>query len=191
MSLLRRVSVIAWVLLGLAQNASATSMLSSDLPTLSQSSDEVLRGKVRRVESRWNGDHTRIMTDVEIEVLESFKGAQTQTVLVTQPGGSVNGFSQMVSGLAEFEPGEEVVVFLRRYGRKGFHVSGLAQGKFTVERSADGKEVMAVPASTGEALLLDPVTHQPTTSSLRSLSLTELRTAVKRAAAQKDQGQNR
>ena len=159
--------------------ALATSMLSTDVEGLTRSSDAVVRGEVRRVESRWNWDHTRIVTDVEISVVESLKGAPGATVVVTQPGGQVGDIGQRVSGLAVFSPREEVVVFLKRRTPTRFQVSGMAQGKFKVERASDGKSVLAVPSSTGDAQLLDPATRAPTASRLKPLELGVLRAQVR------------
>jgi hypothetical protein len=174
------------LLLSLA--ASATTMLRADLPELAQTSDAIVHGTVRRVESRWSGDGRRIVTDVEIQVTEALKGQTGQagsTVLVTQPGGRVGDIGQRVSGLAAFAPGEEVVVFLERRGKQAFRVSGMVQGKYQVQRTGDGKSAMAVPEPTGDALLLDPDSRQPTASSLRSMTLPELKAAIRTALEQK------
>ena len=172
-----------FLLLSLA--ASATTMLRADLPELAQTSDAIVHGTVRRVESRWSGDGRRIITDVEIQVTEALKGQAGGTVLVTQPGGRVGDIGQRVSGLAAFTPGEEVVVFLERRGKQAFRVSGMVQGKYQVQRSEDGKSAMAVPEPTGDVLLLDRDSRQPTSSSLRSMSLPELKAAIRTALEQK------
>jgi hypothetical protein len=161
--------------------AEATTMLRADLPGLAQTADAIVHGTVRRVESRWSGDGRRIVTDVEIQVTESLKGQAGSTVLVTQPGGRVGDIGQKVSGLASFTPGEEVVVFLERRGTQAFRVSGMAQGKYQVQRSEGGKSAMAVPEPTGDVLLLDPDTRQPTTASPRTLSLQELKASIRTA----------
>ncbi|AKJ05450.1 hypothetical protein ATI61_102507 [Archangium gephyra] len=165
--------------------ASATTMLRTDLPELAQTSEAIVHGTVRRVESRWSGDGRRIITDVEIQVTEALKGQAGGTVLVTQPGGRVGDIGQRVSGLASFTPGEEVVVFLERRGKQAFRVSGMVQGKYQVQRSEDGKSAMAVPEPTGDALLLDRDSRQPTVSTQRSLSLPELKAAIRTALEQK------
>lgn len=176
---------LALLALLLALPAGATSMLRADLPALSRESDAVVRGTVRRVQSRWAADGRRIVTDVEIEVAEALKGAPGRTVLVTQPGGRMGDIGQRVSGLASFAEGEEVVVFLQRRGRDAFAVRGMAQGKFRVQRSADGKAVLAVPESVGDARILDPATGRETHAAPRSVPLETLRTTVRAAAAGK------
>lgn len=177
-----RVLLTCALLLGLS--AGATTMLRTDVAELTYAADAVVQGTVRRVESRWSGDHRRIITDVEIQVTEALKGEPGSTVIVTQPGGHVDGIGQVVHGLASFTPGEEVVVFLERRGKDAFQVSAMAQGKFRVQRGADGKTVMAVPESTGDALLLDPVTHEPTPSAMKTVPLSELKAHVRTALEQ-------
>jgi hypothetical protein len=167
--------------------AAATTMLRMDLTGLAQTSDTVVHGTVRRLESRWSGDHRRIITDVEIEVTETLKGQASGTVLIVQPGGRVGDIGQVVHGLASFTPGEEVVVFLERHGPEAFQVTGMAQGKYQVRRSADTRSVLAVPENTGDALLLDPTTRQPTTTEQRSLTLEQLKAAIRTALQQPGQ----
>ncbi|KFA90234.1 hypothetical protein [Archangium violaceum] len=177
-------ALLPFVLL-LSQAASATTMLRADLPELAQASDAIVHGTVRRVESRWSGDGRRIITDVEIQVTDALKGQAGGTVLVSQPGGRVGDIGQRVSGLATFTPGEEVVVFLEQHGKRAFRVSGMVQGKYQVQRSEDGKSAMAVPEPTGDVLLLDRDSRQPTPSSQRSMSLPELKAAIRTALERK------
>ncbi|MBF5041416.1 hypothetical protein FGE12_03380 [Aggregicoccus sp. 17bor-14] len=174
---------LAALALLLALPAGATSLLRADVPELTAASDAVVRGTVRRVQSRWSGDGQRIVTDVEIEVAEALKGDPGHTVLVTQPGGRVGDVGQKVSGLAAFAPGEEVVVFLQRRGPSAFGVRGMAQGKFHVQRSADGKSVLAVPESLGDARLVDAATGAEVAPTQRTVSLESLRGTVRAAAA--------
>ena len=181
---LRWLAVLALLL---ALPAAATSMLRREVPELSRAADAVVRGTVRRVESRWAGDGKRIVTDVEIQVAEALKGAPGHTVLVTQPGGRVGDIGQKVSGLAAFTPGEEVVVFLDRRGKAAFSVRGMAQGKFRVQRSKDGKAALAVPESPGDARVLDPATGEEVRPARHAVPLESLRSAVRAAAAGKKQ----
>jgi hypothetical protein len=121
---------------------------------------------------------------VEIEVTETLKGQTGSTVLLVQPGGQVGDIGQMVHGLPSFTPGEEVVVFLDRHGADAFRVTAMAQGKYQVRHAADSRSVLAVPENTGEALLLDPTTRQPTASAQRTLTLEELKAAIRTALQQ-------
>ena len=164
--------------------AAATTMLRMDVPELAQNSDTVVHGTVRRVESRWSGDRRRILTDVEIEVTESLKGQPGSTVLVVQPGGKMGDIGQMVHGMASFTPGEEVVVFLERRGASAFQLSGMSQGKYQVRRAADNPTALAVPEDLQHVLLLDPETRQASTTARKTLTLQELKAAIRTALQQ-------
>lgn len=187
MTLRSTLSALLAVALLLGLPAAATTMLRIDLPELAQTADTVVHGTVRRMESRWSGDRRRIVTDVEIEVTETLKGQAGSTVLVVQPGGRVGDIGQLVQGLASFTEGEEVVVFLERRGTSAFRVTGMAQGKYQVRRSADDRSVLAVPENTGDSLILDPATRQPTASAQRTLTLDELKAAIKTVLQQPGQ----
>jgi hypothetical protein len=162
--------------------AGATSVLGVDLDQLTRQSDLVVRGVVKSKESRWSGDGRRILTDVQVEVAEPLKGSAARTVTVQQPGGVVGEIGQRVDGLAELNVGEEVVLFLERFGAQHFQVTGAAQGKFRVERSSDGTRVYAVPDRAADADLVD-ATGRPVKSRLQTLELSELRDRVKKASA--------
>lgn len=161
--------------------AGATTLLREDVASLSRDSDVIARGTVRRVESRWTQDRMRIVTEVEILITETLKGAPGTTVTILQPGGRVGDLVQRVSGLASFSQGEEVVVFLERRPGERYLVSGMAQGKFRVERSSDGTAAFAVPESLGDALVLDPSSKAPTAERHQVLELGELRRVVRAA----------
>jgi hypothetical protein len=176
-----------WFLVGAllaGLSAGATTLLAMDVPGLARGADAVVHGSVTRLDSHWTGDHLRIVTDIELEVTEALKGSVPKRLTVVQPGGVVGDIGQTVSGLASFKLGEEVVVFLERRAGDSFLVSGMAQGKFRVERSSDGKAAFAVPDSVGDALLLDPQTHQPVSSpklAPRPPTLEELKVQIKAA----------
>jgi hypothetical protein len=179
-----RSAVHAAALCGLwAASAGATTLIRLETPDLARKSEVVVRGKVARADAHWTGDHRRIVTDVEIEVAEAFKGQPAKTVVVEQPGGVVGDIGQRVDGIAEFNPGEEVVVFLSRRPGDRYLLTGMAQGKFRVERSSDGKVAFAVPAELGEATLVDPATHQPLVVHTSPMKIEDLRATVRAANA--------
>jgi len=162
--------------------AMATSLLYQDLSALTQSSDAVVHGTVKKTESRWSGDHQRIVTEVSIDVSEFIKGRGAKTVVVLQPGGEVGGIGQKISGLASFAEGEEVVLFLERQGAQKYRVAGMAQGKYRVERSSDKTAAFAVPESTGDAMVIDPQTREPVQVDRQPMDLAALKAKVRVAA---------
>jgi hypothetical protein len=183
-----RTRSVASLAIGLAGVAAATAMISADVDELTRRSDAVVRGTVQRAESRWSADGRRILTDVEISVAEALKGSPGKRVIVQQPGGVVGDIGQKVSGQASFQVGEEVVVFLGRHGDQRYQVTGMAQGKFRVERSSDGTAAFAVPEPMSEALLLDPATGQEVQSTHRAVPLDDLRERIRKAAAARREG---
>ena len=171
------------VLWALAAHATVTQV--RDVETLTRDSDAVVRGTVQSVESSWVGQGTQksIVTRVKIRVSENLKGDPGSVAEVVQPGGIIpeSDIGQIVHGMPEFQRGEEVVVFLKRHAPSvaTFWVSGMAQGKYTVERTSDGKNAFAVPSAVDAALV--GADGQPATSSAKPLELTELRKRIQAA----------
>jgi len=178
---LSRTAGTALVALGLtlwAPASLATQVIGLDLTGLTHGSDAILVGKVVRSHSRWTSDQRLIVTEVELEVGESLKGAAEERVVILQPGGVVGDIGQQVAGLARFEVGDEVLVFLEKQGRRTFQVTGLAQGKFRVQRSSDQKQTWALPDDVAEAALVDPLTRAPMRSPLRPMPLQDLKARI-------------
>jgi hypothetical protein len=167
----------------LAAHASVTQV--RDIETLTQDSDAVVRGTVQSVASSWVGEGSQksIVTRVKIRVSEKLKGDPGSVAEVVQPGGVIpeSDIGQIVNGMPEFQRGEEVIVFLRRHAPSvaTFRVSGMAQGKYTVERTSDGKTAFAVPSAIDAALV--GADGLPAISSAKPLELTELRKRIQAA----------
>ncbi len=162
-------------ILGAAQ-ANATTLLALDVPGLTKSSTVIVRATVKSVEARWTKDGARIMTDAVMEVSESWKGKPAKVITVMQPGGIVGDIGQIVHGTVKFAVGDEVVVFLEPRGER-YLLTGMLQGTFRVEASPDGK-AMARQESEGDALLVDPATHQPVRRPAVVMPIEKLRNQV-------------
>jgi len=185
-STLRTLLAVSFALWGFAVNATITRV--QDLEALTRDSDVVVRGTVQSVESNWVGDGPQksIVTRVRVQVAEKLKGETGSVAEIVQPGGVIrdSDIGQIVHGMAEFQAGEEVVVFLKKHAPSAttFAVTGMAQGKYTVERSSDGKDAFAVP-SVIDAALVDG-DGLPVTSNAKPLELRELRQRVRAAKTQ-------
>lgn len=177
-----RASFSGWAcaaLLAAASAASASQAIRLDVERLTTAADQIVVGKVVRVQSRWTSDRKLIVTEVEVVVAERFKGSPTDTVTILQPGGVVEGIGQKVAGMPRFRRGDEVVVFLEDQGGQRFAVTGMAQGKFRVERSSDGRSTFAVPDDLAELGLVDAAPGAPEGTAVRSMPLETLRATVK------------
>lgn len=130
--------LIVFALSFLAVPANSTIVRSMNLDQLAHEADVVVHGRITHQSSSWNDTKNRIYTVTKIEVIEAVKGqAKTQQILqIRQIGGTVDGITQTIVGNASLTVGEEVVLFLDRDEKKPLHyVIGMAQGKYTVDRT--------------------------------------------------------
>lgn len=74
------------------------------------------------------------LTRIELSVQATWKGAPTNRVTVTQAGGTLGTRRVLVSGEAQYVPGEEVVVFLTPNTLGEWLTLEMAQGKFSIHR---------------------------------------------------------
>ena len=172
-------SLRAAFLLCLVAGASlASSAVQLDVPSLTRAASDVLRIRVISTRCVWTDEHRRIVTLVEVEVLESWKGSAKGTLTVVQPGGELDGIGQRVTGVAPLALREEAVLFLEPEGQLR-RVVGLAQGVYRVERSAGATQATPARAS---GLSLVSATGSPL-QPRKSVSLETLRDGVRREVA--------
>lgn len=125
-----------------ASAAQATTIRGFTTKGMVQEAAVVVRARVIDRVSVWNGDKTKIYTDSTLKVGEVITGkALSSAITVRQLGGSVDGVTMHVEGVAPIARGEQVVLFLRTDGAR-FYLVGMAQGKLRVETLRDGREVV-------------------------------------------------
>jgi hypothetical protein len=173
-------------LLLLTTLASATTLVRLDVGALTRASTRVARVHVDAVGSRW-AEPGRIVTEVRLTRLETWSGADLQTLRVLLPGGEIDGIAQHVEGVPAFRPGEELVLFLAARGSAGagpgaaHDLVGLSEGVWRVQRTESG-EVLARPEPLDGIRLVEA----PGTRSSEArvpLSLAALRARVEAARA--------
>jgi hypothetical protein len=161
----------------LAAGAEASSVVQMDVAALTRAASDVVRVRVSSTECAWTDQHRRLVTLVQVEVLERFKGQATGTLRVVQPGGELDGIGQRVFGVAKLAVGEEVVLFLEQKGPwRG--IVGLAQGAYRVERAPGASVARAVPADLHGLTLVPP--RGGTLELRHPVSLEALRDEVRR-----------
>lgn len=96
--------------------ARADTVLDLTVTEMAQMADAVIRGRVLSVDAAWNDSHTRIFTEVEIEVEAYLVGSGPDRVIIRQVGGTVGDTTLRVSGQPRFTPGQRVVAFLEPDG---------------------------------------------------------------------------
>ncbi len=134
-----RVLLIVAILAGwVALPARATTLVRMSLDQLAQASSTVVRGRVINQESRWNAQHTQIITLTTIASGQTLKGNAGPTLVVEQVGGVVGHIRSWVPGTALLRPQSEYVLFLQpsttHAGR--YLLVGMAQGAFRIYRDA-------------------------------------------------------
>lgn len=182
-SIVLRLSLVALTLM-VAASAWASLVMELRVDELTKRADEVVRARVLDRISRWTEDGHQIHTFTTIEVISNMKGAAGGAIVIRQLGGEVDGVGSFVGGDAHFEVGEEVVVFLRRNpdGEPVFHLIGLAQGKFRVERTGDRVSAVRDLSDLAMMRVVDGRYTPGGHGGLTTLPLDELASAVDAAA---------
>jgi hypothetical protein len=106
----------------------------------------VVHGRVRAVHGRWTSDRRTIESAVTIDVVDAFKGADTDVATFVVPGGEAGGRILVVPGAPTFRPGDEVVVFLRGTAPALPQPIGLSLGVYRVVPAAAGATKTVVPS---------------------------------------------
>jgi hypothetical protein len=115
-----------------------------DLGALTAAADRIVVGEVLSVTSAWDGARRQILTTVELQVAELWKGRTPAGRLrVVQLGGVVDGIEMRVHGMAKFRAGERAVLFLGDAGAGSSYVVGLGQGRRPLRFDAVARRWMA------------------------------------------------
>jgi hypothetical protein len=170
-------------MLGL-ERAHASLVLALDLPTMVQRADHIAVVDVGAVTAAWDEKHERILTTIDLAVVESWKGpmAPSSHVKVVQPGGSVGDIQMTVFGMPAFATGERSLVFLRG-APTAASVVGMAQGKRVLSRdAATGRWMVRAPERAGASFVRAPgaaPAGTPPVFDTRLRGLDDLRTEVR------------
>jgi hypothetical protein len=137
--------------------ARASLVLALDLPVMVERAEHVAVVDVQSVEAAWDENHERILTTVDLSVVEAWKGtmAPAMHIKVVQPGGTVGDVTMKVFGLTQFTPGERALVFLRGT-QTGASVVGMAQGKRLLRRDVTTKRWMVQAPDRAGAMFVPP-----------------------------------
>ena len=105
--------------------------------------DRIIQCEVVDKKSRWNDDHTMIVTDITLKVTATIKGpAPKKDITITMAGGELLEEDQaiIVAGAPEFEIGDEKVLFLLNDKKLYCPVLGWEQGAYKVFKDSRTKE---------------------------------------------------
>jgi hypothetical protein len=140
----------AWILglaLGalMAPTASATVLVPADFITIVTGSPIIVHGRVSEVRSFVTGPRRTIESVVTLAVIGTLKGTPARTMVFRVPNGQVGRYRRVVVGAPEFEPGDEVVVFLQARAPAMPTLFGLSQGVYRVVRDRNAQAIVTPP----------------------------------------------
>ena len=130
----------------------ATLELPVEFGDMVQGSQLVIHGRVVDVRAQQTGDRRSIETVVTVAVSEALKGRPADSVTFRVPGGEVGRYRRVIVGVPRFEPGDDIIVFLRGGAPAMPTVFGLSQGLYRVARRADGRAMVAPAILTSPAV---------------------------------------
>jgi hypothetical protein len=157
----------------------ATTVVPISVEELTARAQVVVEGHALEQWSQWDGAEHLIYTYTRFAVTSRLKGAAADTVVVRQMGGSAGGYTQIVSGVRQWQIGDQAVLFLRpSVANDGsLAVVGLMQGNFRISRDRSG----VATVSNGMPSVSFASGGQISAFSGSRMSLTELEQRVRRA----------
>jgi hypothetical protein len=148
----------ALILLLVCLAAQATLVPALSLEALIDQSEIIVHGRVIGSWPAWDSGHKYIWTHYRIEVLDPIRGNPGTSLVVSEPGGALDGELMTISGALNYAMGEEAIVFLYRTPIGYLRATGHGQGKYTVTQemrvraNLKGLELLRGDASRGEPL---------------------------------------
>src|ERR1700676_5412630 len=111
---------------------SASSIPRLSVEDLVRQSDTIVAGRVVRTWTAMDSENRFIWTHYEIKVGSTLKGHSQASVVLSEPGGTLNGVTLLVPGSTPYTVGEKVSVFLYRTPIGYLRTTNYGQGKFVI-----------------------------------------------------------
>ena len=137
---MRKYTIVCLVLLLGISLAGATTLVQMNFGDLTRDADAVVVGTVIAIEGEWGPNFNFIHSNITLQVERTLLGQTPETITVRNPGGIIGGEGQLAHGVAEFELGEKVLIFLTTWEDSSLKVLGYAQGKSRVILESEGSE---------------------------------------------------
>lgn len=172
-----RVLAVAWLAFALSSafEADATTIARMSLAKLAQAAPLIVR-------ARCSGnsvalDAGEIWTFTSFHVEETWHGESPSRIVVRFLGGTMGNITSHVSGIPQFRPGEDVVLFLQPTAHGDSSVVGWKQGTFRVTRNPAGAEAY-VMQDTAAFATFDPATRRFQATGIRHMPLETFRAQI-------------
>ncbi len=152
----------------------ATTLKEVSFEDLVASSDQIVSGHVTRTWTSWGSQHKFIWTRYEIAVEDVWRGPKDNTVVVSEPGGVLDGRAMDIESAVRYQVGEHVTLFLHQFPSGDKRTVGWGQGKFTI----DGANRVHAAASGGVLPRRPGVASATPVESLNGISYADLQRRV-------------
>jgi hypothetical protein len=152
----------------------ATTLKEVSFEDLVGSSDQIVSGHVTKSWVSWGSQHRFIWTRYEVAVEDVMRGPKTSTIMVSEPGGVLEGKGMSVESAVRYSIGDYVVLFLHTYPNGDKRTVGWSQGKFTI----DDRDRVHSNAGSGFAIARFGVVAGTPISTLDGVAYTQLRMRV-------------
>lgn len=112
---------------------------------MTKTSDAIVIGQVKKIQSSWDITHKRIYTDVSIQVNEYLKGNnEGGSITVRHLGGEVGSVGELYSFTPSFVKDEDVLLFLNKDRDGVMKISNGKEGKLSISQSTvSGNKIIA------------------------------------------------
>ena len=129
---MRFIVLIILIVGSFVAGARATMIPRVSVEQLVDQSDSIVTGRVIRSWTGWDPAHQYIWTHTEIQVSSVTKGPAGSTMVVSEPGGQLDGRALRVDGAVQYSPGEQVLLFVANTPNGYQRTVGWGQGKFLI-----------------------------------------------------------
>jgi len=130
----------ALALVAIAAPARASTVMPLSPAQLAAGADRVVEGTIVARTVAWDAAHTGLETHATLAVTRTLAGPAAVTIEVVEPGGELDGGTEIVIGIPSVAVGERARWFLRARGDGTYRVYGWSQGKWPARIGADGVE---------------------------------------------------
>ena len=114
------------------------------VPELAAASPHIVVAVVESRQSRWNAQHTLLVTDYMLRIEERLRGEAPERVAITVPGGTLGNVSDETCVTVSLEPGARYLLFLGRLDRPSLTpILGAGQGMIRETESASFRDLVA------------------------------------------------
>jgi hypothetical protein len=164
----------AWLVLALlsALAADATTIARMSLAKMAQAAPLIVRA--RCAANSVALDAGEIWTFTSFQVEETWRGLSPSQLTVRLLGGGFGNITSHVSGVPQFRPGEDVILFLEPTKRGDFSIVSWEQGTFRIGHDSSGTQAY-VTQDTASFATFDPATRQFQATGVRHMPLESFR----------------